>query len=159
MVSVSVNVKILAPAYFARENTRTPVRFGLIALAVNFILSVVLAYVLTRAEYEGTHAGLALAISVSAILNAWLLYRGLRRDGVLRHAPGWGTMALQVAAAILVMTLCLIYMGRPLDWWIAASVVERIVWLSASVMLGMAAYFAILLLLGLRPSNLRLRST
>ena len=151
-------VKILAPAYFARENTRTPVRFGLIALAVNFVLSVVLAYVLTRAEYEGTHAGLALAISVSAILNAWLLYRGLRRDGVLRHAPGWGRMSLQVVAAILVMTLCLVFMERPLGWWVAVSVVERLVWLSASVLAGMAAYVAILLLLGLRPSNLRLRS-
>ncbi len=151
-------VKILAPAYFARENTRTPVRFGLIALAVNFVLSVVLAYTLTRAEYEGTHAGLALAISVSAILNAWLLYRGLRRDGVLRHGPGWGKLSLQVVAAIVVMTLCLIYMERSLDWWVAASVIGRLVWLSASVFAGMAVYFAVLLLLGLRPSNLRLRS-
>ena len=42
-------VKILAPAYFAREDTKTPVRVGLIALAVNFVLSIVLAYTLTRA--------------------------------------------------------------------------------------------------------------
>ncbi len=151
-------VKILAPAYFARENTRTPVKIGLVALAVNFILSVVLAYALTRAEYEGTHAGLALAISVSAILNAWLLYRGLRRDGVLRHAPGWGKLLLQVVAAVVVMTLCLVYMERSLDWWVTASAVERLVWLSASVFASMAAYSAILLILGLRPSNLRLRS-
>ncbi len=152
-------VKILAPAYFARENTRTPVRFGLIALAVNFVLSVVLAYVLTRAEYEGTHAGLALAISVSAILNAWLLYRGLRRDGVLTHGQGWGRLLLQVGAGIVVMTLCLLAMERSLDWWIAASVFERLVWLTATIVAGMAVYFVILLLLGLRPSNLRLRST
>ena len=151
-------VKILAPAYFARENTRTPVRFGLIALAVNFVLSVVLAYVLTQAEYEGTHAGLALAISVSAILNAWLLYRGLRRDGVLTHSLGWGKLSFQVFAAIVVMTLCLVTMERPLDWWVAATVIDRLIWLSVSVFAGMAAYFAVLLLLGLRPSNLRLRS-
>ena len=151
-------VKILAPAYFARENTRTPVKIGLVALTVNFILSVVLAYALTRAEFEGTHAGLALAISVSAILNAWLLYRGLRRDGVLRHAPGWGKLLLQVVAAVVVMTLCLVYMERSLDWWVTASAVERLVWLSASVFASMAAYSAILLILGLRPSNLRLRS-
>ena len=152
-------VKILAPAYFARENTRTPVRFGLIALAVNFVLSVVLAYVLTRAEYEGTHAGLALAISVSAILNAWLLYRGLRRDGVLMHGQGWGRLFLQVGAGIVVMTLCLFAMQRSLDWWIAASVFDRLVWLSATIVGGIAVYFVVLLLLGLRPSNLRLRST
>ena len=151
-------VKILAPAYFARENTRTPVRFGLIALAVNFVLSVALAYVLTRAEYEGTHAGLALAISVSAILNAWLLYRGLRRDNVLRHFSGWGKLSGQVVAAIVLMTLCLVIMERPLDWWVAATVIDRLIWLSASVFAAMVVYFAVLLLLGLRPSNLRLRS-
>lgn len=152
-------VKILAPAYFARENTRTPVRFGLIALAVNFVLSVVLAYVLTRAEYEGTHAGLALAISVSAILNAWLLYRGLRRDGVLMHGKGWGSLFLQVGAGIVVMTLCLFAMERSLDWWIAASVFDRLVWLTATIVAAMVLYFVVLLLLGLRPSNLRLRSS
>jgi len=152
-------VKILAPAYFARENTRTPVRFGLIALAVNFVLSVVLAYVLTRVEYEGTHAGLALAISVSAILNAWLLYRGLRRDEVLTHSAGWTRLLIQVAAGILVMAVCLVYMQRPLDWWIAAGVTERLIWLSASILGGMGVYFIVLLALGLRLSNLRLRST
>lgn len=151
-------VKILAPAYFARENTRTPVRFGLIALAVNFVLSVVLAYVLTRAEYEGTHAGLALAISVSAILNAWLLYRGLRRDEVLMHTGGWSKLLVQVAAAIALMAICLVYMERPLDWWIGASMMDRLLWLSTSVMAGMGVYFVVLLALGLRPSNLRLRS-
>ncbi len=151
-------VKILAPAYFARENTRTPVRFGLIALAVNFVLSLVLAYVLTRAEYEGSHVGLALATSVSAVLHAWLLYRGLRRDDVLRHSMGWGKLSAQVVAAVLAMTLCLVVMERPLVWWVAATVIDRLIWLSASVFAGVVVYFAVLLLLGLRPSNLRLRS-
>ncbi len=151
-------VKILAPAYFARENTRTPVRFGLIALAVNFVLSLVLAYALTRAEYEGSHVGLALATSVSAVLHAWLLYRGLRHDDVLRHSTGWGRLSAQVAAAVLAMTLCLVVMERPLVWWVAATVADRLIWLSASVAAGVAVYFAVLLLLGLRPSNLRLRS-
>ena len=151
-------VRILAPAYFARENTRTPVRYGLIALAVNFVLSIALAWGLTRAEYDGTHAGLALAISVSAILNAWLLYRGLRRDDVLRHSGGWGRLCAQVLAGVGAMTWCLVIMDRPLAWWVAASVIDRMLWLSASVLAGMAVYFVALLLLGLRPSHLRLRS-
>ncbi len=151
-------VKILAPAYFARENTRTPVRIGLIALTVNFVLSVALAYGLTQAGYEGTHAGLALAISVSAILNAWLLYRGLRRDGVVTHSPGWRLLFMQVAAAIFVMALCLVTMGRPLDWWTTANVMDRSVWLVVSVAAGIAVYFSVLLVLGLRPANLRLRA-
>jgi putative peptidoglycan lipid II flippase len=123
------------------------------------VLSVVLAYVLTRAGYEGTHAALALAISVSALLNAWLLYHGLRRDQVISHSAGWGRLLSQVLAGVVIMTACLIYMDRPLDWWIAASVMERLVWLATSIIAGMVVYFIVLLSLGLRPSNLRLRST
>jgi putative peptidoglycan lipid II flippase len=150
-------VKILAPAYFARENTRTPVRYGLVALAVNFVLSVALAYFLTQANYEGTHAGLALAISIAAMLQAGLLYRGLIREGVLKRSSGWIRLCMQVLVALAVMTLCLMYVNRPLDWWITASVADRLAWLSVSVFAGAAVYFAVLLALGLRPSTLRLR--
>ena len=122
------------------------------------MLSVTLAYTLTQAEYEGTHAGLALAISVSAILNAWLLYRGLRCDGVISHSSGWSKLFIQVVGATLAMIICLVYMAKPLDWWISTSVLERSILLVANVVGGMVVYFAGLLVLGLRPTNLKLRS-
>jgi putative peptidoglycan lipid II flippase len=151
-------VKILAPAYFARENTRTPVRYALVALAVNFVLSVALAWGLTKADYEGTHAGLALAISVAAILQAGLLYRGLIREAVITPSSGWAKLIMQVAGALIFMTFCLKLMERPLAWWVAASVIDRLLWLSASIIAGMAVYFVLLLFLGLRLSSLRLRT-
>ena len=151
-------VKILAPAYFARQDTRTPVRIGLIALAVNFSLSVLLAWGLTRIGYAGTHAGLALAISVAAILNAWLLYRGLDRAGFLSRPPGWLALTARVAGANLVMIAVVRYLDRPLDWWLAASAWERSAWLGIVVLAGVAAYFAGLALSGARPSQFRLRS-
>jgi peptidoglycan biosynthesis protein MviN/MurJ (putative lipid II flippase) len=64
---------------------------------------------------------------------------------------------MQVLVALAVMTLCLMYVNRPLDWWITASVADRLAWLSVSVFAGAAVYFAVLLALGLRPSTLRLR--
>jgi len=151
-------VKILAPAYFAREDTITPVRIGLIALGANFGLSVILATVLTRIGYEGTHAGLALAISVAAILNAWLLHRGLRADQVIDHSPGWAIFLIRVAAAIAAMVVCLNLLNRPLEWWLPASVVERSYRLSLVVFVGAAAYFVALLVVGIRPAQLRHRS-
>jgi putative peptidoglycan lipid II flippase len=96
---------------------------------------------------------------VSAILNAWLLYRGLRRDRVLRHSPGWSKLLRQVSAGLLLMGLCLAYMEKPLTWWIEASVAGRLRWLAASVFAGVVVYVAALLILGLRPANLRLRSS
>ncbi len=151
-------VKILAPAYFAREDTKTPVKIGLIALAVNFVLSVILSVVLTRNGYEGTHAGLALAISVAAILNAWLLHRGLLADRVIEHSPGWSLFLLRVGMAIAAMAACLNMLNRPLSWWLPSSVVERSTWLGIVVVAGAAAYFIVLLVVGIRPSQLRHRS-
>lgn len=150
-------VKILAPAFFAREDTRTPVRIGLIALAVNFLLSVGLAWYLTSIAYAATHAALALAISVAALLNAFLLYRRLRHDNVLMHSKGWGVLLLQVAIANVVLWAVLASLYRPLDWWLQAGIAGRASWLAVTITAGAAAYFVALLALGLRKSKLALR--
>ncbi len=149
-------VKILAPAYFAREDTRTPVRAALIALAVNFGLSVVLAWYLTSIGFAGSHAGLALAISVAAMLNAYLLYRGLRRDGIIRHSAGWTLLLLRVLMANVAMWATLAWLHRPLAWWLAVDVGARSGRLALTVAVGAAGYFLVLYALGLRTSNLRM---
>lgn len=150
-------VKILAPAYFAREDTRTPVKIGLIALAVNFILSVLLAWGLTSMDHPGPHAGLALAISVAALLNAWLLYRGLRRDGVVLAARGWSALLFRFAVANVALVGAVTWLDRPLDWWIDATLTTRIFQLTMTIMAGVVAYALAGWLSGLRPAHFRLR--
>lgn len=150
-------VKILAPAYFAREDTRTPVKIGLVALAVNFVLSVGLAIGLTRSGYAATHAGLALAISISALLNAYLLYRGLRRDGIILREAVWARLLPKIVLACVIMTLCIMLVQQPLLWWLEASLLVRSGWLALCIGVGVFAYFLILLLMGVRPSHLVLR--
>jgi putative peptidoglycan lipid II flippase len=117
---------------------------------------VVLAYTLTRAGYAGTHAGLALAISVAAIVNAWLLYHGLRRDKIVVHSPGWSLLLLRFFGANAAMTVAIVWLQRPLDWWVGVGVLDRSIQLGAVVTAGAAVYFVALLLLGLRPSQLKL---
>ncbi len=150
-------VKILAPAYFARENTVTPVRIALVALAVNFVLSVAFAWSLVRIGYAGTHAGLALAISIAAIVNAVLLYRGLRREGIIDHPAGWGVYLGRVLIANLAMWGILLFIRRPLEWWLSAGIVERSGLLAMQVLAGVLGYFFVLLLVGLRPRQLGMR--
>ena len=152
-------VKILAPAYFARENTKTPVKIGLIALAVNFVLSIGLAFWLTRIEYPATHAGLALAISVAALVNAILLYRGLQRDGVIVQSAAWLRLLPKIGLACLVMTVCIVQVRQPLDWWIDASILTRSGWLAICIATGAGSYFAVLLMLGIRPSHFALKQS
>ena len=152
-------VKILAPAYFAREDTRTPVKIGLIALAVNFALSVTLAWYLVSVGHPGPHAGLALAISVAALLNAILLYRGLRRDGFVRHGQGWTWLLARVGIANAAMWLVLDQLHRPTTWWLEHGAIDRISWLSVSIVAGAGVYFIVLFALGTRTSDFRLRQS
>ena len=149
-------VKILAPAFFAREDTRTPVRVGIVALLVNLVLGVSAAWYLTQSGFAGPHVGLAAATSIAAVLNAILLYRGLRRDQVLQHTAGWSVFVLRVGAANAVMLLALLQFYRPLEWWLQLAQIERIAWLAAAVASGAVIYFIALLVLGMRPSQLRM---
>lgn len=150
-------VKILAPAFFAREDTRTPVRIGIIALAVNLVLSIASAWYLTSIGFAGPHVGLAGATSAAALLNAWLLYRGLRRDGVVTPSRGWGPLAAQALVANVGMWVVLFWLQRPLTWWIEAGLLDRVWWLMISVVAGAGVYSVTLLITGLRPSQFSFR--
>jgi putative peptidoglycan lipid II flippase len=151
-------VKVLAPAYFAREDTKTPVRIALLALAVNLVLSLGLAWYLSVTGFPGPHAGLAAATSVAAILNAALLYRGLRRDQILLHSSGWLALLLRVALGNGVMFMVLIQLHRPLEWWLSAGFTGRISWLTLTIAAAAGSYFLTLVLMGTRTSQFRLRA-
>jgi len=151
-------VKILAPAYFAREDTKTPVRIALLAMAVNLILSVGVAGYLTINEFAAPHAGLAAATSVAAVLNAVLLYRGLLRDRVLQHSGGWSVLIARVFLANAAMFVVLDQLFRPLDWWLSANFTGRIIWLAVTIAIAAGTYFLALIIMGTRLSQFRLRA-
>ena len=148
-------VKVLTPGYFARQDTKSPVRIAIYALVLNMVLNVVLVVSLVRMNFYAPHAGLALATTISALFNASLLYRGLRKCGVYSPQPGWGRLALQVAASGLVMALAVAWMR---DWagdWLLLGVAQRVGTLAACVFAGVAVYLASCFLLGLRLTALR----
>jgi putative peptidoglycan lipid II flippase len=152
-------VKVLAPGFFARQDTRTPMKIGVRALAVNMALN--LFVVLPLALYgnrPGLHALLALNIGIGAWYNAAMLYRGLRRAHVLHHAPGWRAMLMRVIAGNIVMGAFLWYAAGDTARWMAMHTLERVQWTALLVAGGAAIYFAVLFLLGLRVADLRVRS-
>ena len=151
-------VKVLAPGYFARQETRQPVRIGLIALALNMVLNIALVVPWVRSGTAGPHTGLALATSVSAFVNAGLLYRGLYKAGILRPTPGWFRLLINVAVACALMTALIIYFLPPLDLWLQASVLIRCLWLTAAVLGGATAYVAVLFAVGVRAADFRIES-
>ncbi len=148
-------VKVLTPGYFARQDTKTPVRIAIYALVLNMVLNVVLVLSLLRMNFYAPHAGLALATTISALFNAGLLYRGLRTCGVYSPQPGWGRLALQVVVSGFVMALAVAWLR---DWagdWLLLSVAQRVGALAVCVFAGVAVYFASCFLLGLRLTALR----
>jgi putative peptidoglycan lipid II flippase len=141
-------IKVLAPGYFARQDTRTPVRVGIIALVANLILNLALVV-------PFKHAGLALATSLAAFINAGLLYRGLRRDGIHRPRPGWTGFVAKIVFANLLMAAFLVYVRGAPSVWIDAELGVRVVRLALMVAGGAAIYALALLAVGIRPRHLR----
>src|SRR5512135_41461 len=114
-------VKVLAPGYFARQDTRTPVRIGIQALSLNMGLNllVVLPMAFANPDRPGLHALLALNNGIGAWYNSTMLYRGLRKQGVLHHASGWRRMLWQVFAGVALMTAFLWFLAGDTERWIA----------------------------------------
>jgi putative peptidoglycan lipid II flippase len=137
-------VKVLAPGYYARQDIRSPVRMAVITLLATQAMNLVLVGPLG-------HAGLALAISLGACLNATLLWHGLWRTGTYRPEPGWGVFALRVAVALALMAGVLAWAaGDPADW-LRWGGLERGARLAAVCVLGAAVYFGTLWIGGVRP--------
>ena len=150
-------VKVLAPGYFARQDTRTPVRIGIIALLANMVLNLLFVVPWYLSGTPGAHAGLALATSASSFLNAGLLYRGLRREGVISHEAGWGRFLLRVVVAVAVMVMLLDYFVPPQIAWIEADFWTTCGWLAAAIGGGALAYTGVLYATGVRLHMLVLK--
>lgn len=151
-------VKVLAPGFFARQDTRTPVRVGLIALGFNMVFNLAVVVPWAYAGLAAPHAGLAASTSIAGFLNAGLLYRGLRRDGVLPPPAALPRFLLRVAVACAVMAVLLLEFTPPLAHWLEASVLTRALWLAAVIGGAIVAYFATLYAVGLRVTEFRMKT-
>jgi putative peptidoglycan lipid II flippase len=143
-----VAIKVLAPAFYARQDIRTPVKIAIGVLLATQAMNLLFV------PWLG-HAGLALSIGVAALINAGFLLSGLLRLGVYKPAPGWGTFALRVAAANAVLAAVLAWAALQIDWiGLQAHWGQRAAAVAA-VLGGVALlYGAVLLLCGLRPRDL-----
>jgi putative peptidoglycan lipid II flippase len=139
-------VKVLAPGFYARQDIRTPVRIAIMTLVATQIMNVAFIVPLR-------HAGLALSIGLGACLNAGLLYRRLRRDGIYAPQPGWLAYTLKVLLALAAMGVALWFAMGPEAWWIAARGTTRVTALCGLVGVGIVVYFGTLWVLGFRPRD------
>ncbi len=151
-------IKVLAPGYFSRQDTKTPVKIGIIAMVVNMVLNVAFVVPL-HIYFKVGHIGLALATSLSALINAGLLYRGLVKDGVYSPMSGFFSALLRLVLAASVMSVVVIWLMpeaallSELIWW------QRAMQLIVLCVAGALSYFVTLFLVGARPGDFRAHSS
>ena len=148
--------KVLSPAFYARQDTRTPMRAAILTVIANVVLTIALTTPLWLNKVPGAHGGIALATGLAGIFNAWLLWRYLKRAGLLRPQAGWGRYWLRLGVACAVMAAVVLglrlYIG---DWTTMPSLLHRAPLLLAVVAAGGIAYVLALLAMGMRPRDLR----
>jgi putative peptidoglycan lipid II flippase len=147
-------VKILAPAFYARQDIRTPVRIAIGVLIATQLMNLVFVQLLGMGV-----AGLALSIGMGACLNALFLYTGLRRRQIYTPHAGWLGFFLKVVAATALMGVAAWFSQGQLDWAaLRAHPLLRIGALLLIIAASAAVYFAVLFVLGFRPRDFMRRA-
>lgn len=139
-------VKVLAPAYYARQNIRTPVNIAVITLIITQLFNAIFVPFLQ-------HAGLALSIGLGACVNAGMLYYFMRKQGFFIPRPEWAVFLLKLAVALYLMAGTLwIATGAEVEWLKLATSAKcfKLAWVIA---LSASVYFAALWLMGFRPRD------
>lgn len=142
-------IKVLAPAFYAKQDIRTPVK-----IAISVMLATQLMNVLFVPFFK--HAGLALSVGLGACVNAALLYWGLRRRGIYQPKKGWLIFLSKLVIALALMALVALQLSARVDW-IAQ---QQASWLRGGFLGGiiltcMAVYFTTLFALGFRWQDFR----
>lgn len=140
-------VKILAAGFYAKQDMRTPVRIAVVAMISNILLNIMLIWPLA-------HAGIALATSLSALMNTGGLFYFLRARGFYRPREGWQAFALRTGTANFMLAIWLWWGAGDLQEWIIQYPMWRITHLSFLLISGVLLYFLLLWITGLRPRHL-----
>ena len=149
-----VLVKVLTPGFYARSDTRTPLRLALWSVGVNLVGNLTLIPLLGRFGYG--HVGPPLATAIASTLNVATLYVTLQRRGhfaldaqVKRRAPRLALAALLMGGALLVV-------APPLEPYLTRRLVERVVALGVLVGAGVLVYAVACFVTGaFRPADFR----
>ncbi|AJC50484.1 murein biosynthesis integral membrane protein MurJ [Coxiella endosymbiont of Amblyomma americanum] len=141
-------VKVLASAFYARQNVKTPAKIAIIAMGINLFLNILLIHPLA-------HAGLALSTSLSSAFNAGFLLYSLWRRSIYKLTAKWAKFFLQLLTANFMMGLIIFQFSENIMQWFTWSIEERVFHLLGVILLGSFTYLGTLWIMGLRFSDLK----
>jgi putative peptidoglycan lipid II flippase len=154
-------IKVLATGYYARQDTKGPVKVAMRALGLTMALNLLVLGVLWltgNIKSPGAHTLLALTNGVGAMLNAGLLYVGLARMGIVQPGHVMRGLLVRIVIASSAMALVLAWLGGDLAFWLSSGTLVRVMRLSGLIAVGIVVYFGVLWLLGVRARQFRLKA-
>ncbi|WP_411992337.1 murein biosynthesis integral membrane protein MurJ [Agarivorans sp. DSG3-1] len=141
-------VKVLAPGYYSRQDTKTPVKIGIIAMVSNMGFNLIFAI-----PYG--YVGLAIATALSALLNASLLYRGLHKQGVYKVSRATSGCIVRIVLASVAMGGLIYWLSPVAEQWFALNWYNSVIQLIICVAAAIASYLVLLFCLGIRLAHLK----
>ena len=141
-------IKVLAPGYYSRQDTKTPMKYGIVAMITNMVFNAIFAYLYG-------YVGLAIATALSAFVNMALLYRGLHLQGVYRVSRRTFGFMIRLILAGTVMVAALYWQLEDLTVWLSWGLTQRMVMLAALIVMAAVIYLLSLLILGVRLKDLK----
>ena len=140
-------VKVLAPGFYSRQDTKTPVKFGIWCMASNMVFNLVLAL-------PFGYVGLAIATSMSATLNAALLYFSLHKLGVFTLSKTSMLFIVRVVIASTAMGALIYYRDKGLAFF-DLLLLEQIKDVAITIGLSVMVFGISMVLLGMKPRHFR----
>jgi putative peptidoglycan lipid II flippase len=134
-------LKILVTAFYSRQDTKTPVIFSLIGISINIAANLTVLYFYMKSPFEGAHALVALATSLSAWIQVMLMSHKLRRIGIINVNLFLNWSTLKVIIGALIMLVILFMYGKIVPFETSINFYDRIFYLILNLLMGTAIYF------------------
>ena len=148
-------IKVLAPAFYARQDTKTPMKIAVKAMIANMLLNILFVVPMVIYQYEAPHVGLALATSASAYMNALMLLISLKKQDIYRPTSGWLKFFLQLIVANSLLATFILFWLPGLETWSQWNLSDRLLNLSVYIIIAALLYLFSLILSGVRPAQFR----
>ncbi|WP_092486150.1 murein biosynthesis integral membrane protein MurJ [Candidatus Ichthyocystis hellenicum] len=142
-----IAVKVLAPAFYAKQDIKTPAKIAVLVLIITQTGNLFLTGHLKQ-------MGLTLSISLGAIFNALFLFRKLKKQGTYKPKPGWLKLITKISIGSIVMLAFLKALEPPAVQWFQWSAARRLSTITLICISGCAVYLISLQMIGLNIKKL-----
>ena len=149
-------MKILVTAFHSRQDMKTPVIYSLVGILLNIIANLTVVFIYLRHPFEGAHAFIALATSLSAWAQVILMSLRLKKINIIKNNVFFNMVSLKIIISAIAMGL-VIYLSFDVSvFGDDSSPYKRIGSLLAYIVTGAIVYYTFLRLFGVRLSTFKI---